>query len=430
MSRNTASVDPAGVPAAPALVEALPPESQPSTASTAPAPEADSGFAQYLRRYPERARHWELGAFVGTMSISDNNAFRGAVARTSTGKIIGPYSQFNTSLELGARGAYMLFPYLGAELEGFLAPASTERGGSTSVLGARAQLIAQVPKWSITPFVLAGAGYWWIANDVSGNDGDPAFHIGAGAKAALNEAWSVRLDLRDSITSGREGEGLPNNFEALAGAHFEFGAPAPAPVEPPVVAARPIEPPPVIAPLPPLAPADTDADGINDDNDQCPAAAGAAPTGCPDTDADQILDRDDACPAVPGVAPQGCPAPAPVTAAPETFSGVINGIEFDSGQDQVRLTSRAALDAAVALLVEHKELRVEVVGHTDDQGGRKYNVKLSQQRAEPVKRYLVQHGVEESRVQARGVGPDEPLVANDSDDARQKNRRIEFRVSH
>jgi OOP family OmpA-OmpF porin len=57
-------------------------------------------------------------------------------------------------------------------------------------------------------------------------------------------------------------------------------------------------------------------------------------------------------------------------------------------------------------------------------------VKLSQQRAESVKRYLVEHGVDESRVQARGVGPDEPLLANDSEDARQKNRRIEFRVSH
>ena len=278
--------------------------------------------------------------------------------------------------------------------------------------------------------MLAGAGYWWIANDVSGNDGDPAFHIGAGAKAALSDAWSVRLDLRDSITSEREGNGLPNNFEALAGAQFEFGAPAPAPAEPPVVAARPVQPAPVVAPLAEPVPADTDADGITDANDECPAAAGVAPTGCPDTDGDQILDRDDACPGVAGVAPQGCPEPAPLAAAPEAFSGVIDGIEFDSGQDAIRLTSHAALDAAGAVLVQHTELRVEVVGHTDDQGKRQYNVKLSQQRAESVKRYLVEHGVDESRVQARGVGPDEPLVANDSDDARQKNRRIEFRVSH
>jgi outer membrane protein OmpA-like peptidoglycan-associated protein len=425
MNKLNASVDHAVAPAAPAL------EGQSSGASAPPAPESDSSFEQYLRRYPARRTHWELGAFVGTVLISDNNAFRGAVARSSLGKILGPYSQFSQpSLELGARGAYLLLPYLGAELEGFFAPTSTERGGSASVLGARAQLIAQMPKWSITPFVLAGAGLWWIANDVSGNDRDPAFHIGAGAKAALSEAWSVRLDLRDSITSGREGNGVPNHVEALAGAHFEFGAPPPAALEPPVVAARPMDPPPVVPALPEPLPADTDGDGITDANDECPAAAGVAPSGCPDTDGDQILDRDDACPGVAGLAPQGCPEPAPVAAAPETFSGVIEGIEFDSGQDQIRLTSHAALDAAVAVLVQHTELRVEVVGHTDNQGSRSYNVKLSQQRAESVKRYLVQHGVDESRVQARGVGPDEPLAANDSDSARQKNRRIEFRVSH
>ena len=71
---------------------------------------------------------------------------------------------------------------------------------------------------------------------------------------------------------------------------------------------------------------------------------------------------------------------------------------------------------------------MEIAGHSDDTGAHDYNVKLSEQRASSVKGYLVSKGLSADRIITRGAGPDEPLVNEKSTSARQKNRRIEFRI--
>lgn len=73
-------------------------------------------------------------------------------------------------------------------------------------------------------------------------------------------------------------------------------------------------------------------------------------------------------------------------------------------------------------------MRVEVAGHTDDTGARDYNVALSLERANTVKTYLVSQGIDAERILTRGAGPDEPLAKEKGPEARQKNRRIEFRI--
>jgi OOP family OmpA-OmpF porin len=195
-----------------------------------------------------------------------------------------------------------------------------------------------------------------------------------------------------------------------------------------------------------------------DADDQCISEMGGAPTGCPDGDQDGFLDRADACPAVPGIAPDGCLQDADgdgfLGAAdhcpdvPETrngfedgdgcadelpqavknFMGVIAGIEFDTGRAAIRASSAIVLDKAVSVLTEYPSLRIEITGHTDSTGTREHNLELSQQRAEAVRERLIAHGVDPSRIQSKGAGPDVPLTTNDSHAGRQKNRRIEFRV--
>jgi len=72
--------------------------------------------------------------------------------------------------------------------------------------------------------------------------------------------------------------------------------------------------------------------------------------------------------------------------------------------------------------------RFEVIGHTDAQGARPSNVALSMSRAQAVKTYLVAKGVAAPSISTMGMGPDQPVASNDSDEGRARNRRIEFRI--
>ena len=84
---------------------------------------------------------------------------------------------------------------------------------------------------------------------------------------------------------------------------------------------------------------------------------------------------------------------------------------------------------AEAPLVSLAEItKIEVQGHTDPRGGRAYNVRLSQARAESVTKALVQRGVEAERLASKGYGPDVPIAENDTEEGRQKNRRVQFKI--
>jgi len=110
------------------------------------------------------------------------------------------------------------------------------------------------------------------------------------------------------------------------------------------------------------------------------------------------------------------------------FSGVVKGIEFDKGKETIRPVSGPVLEEAVVVLKEYPALKIEISGHTDADGDRDKNVELSQKRADAVKSYIAAKGVDASRIQTRGVGPDEPIADNKTPAGKQKNRRIEFKV--
>jgi OOP family OmpA-OmpF porin len=107
---------------------------------------------------------------------------------------------------------------------------------------------------------------------------------------------------------------------------------------------------------------------------------------------------------------------------------VIEGIHFENDSDAITAESRPVLDAAVTVLSKHADVRVRIVGHTDDVGTREHNMDLSRRRAEAVAEYLVDHGIDPERIETRGAGPHYPLAPNDNDAGRARNRRIEFQL--
>ncbi len=104
-------------------------------------------------------------------------------------------------------------------------------------------------------------------------------------------------------------------------------------------------------------------------------------------------------------------------------------IQFDSGSANIRAESVATLDAAAELLLANSSANVNIEGHTDDQGPDDFNLGLSQDRAQAVLDYLVGAGVETSRLTAAGFGEANPIADNTTDEGRQQNRRIEFKLA-
>jgi len=114
--------------------------------------------------------------------------------------------------------------------------------------------------------------------------------------------------------------------------------------------------------------------------------------------------------------------------AVKKISGVIQGIYFDVDKDTIKPRSKAVLDKAVSVLKEFPGTRWNIQGHTDSDGSRDHNVDLSQRRAEAVRTYLVDHGIDSGRLVPQGFGPDEPIDTNATSAGKAKNRRIEFRL--
>ena len=282
-----------------------------------------------------------------------------------------------------------------------------------------------------TPLALLGSGHY--------TSGD--FRLGLGAGPGLSHAAGTA------------------EFRGLMSLEW-----APAIPGPPVVAPPP-------PPPPPPPPSDRDGDGIPDQVDACPDAAGIktddpATNGCPpdrDSDGDGVLDKDDACPDVPGIKTNdpktnGCPdtdrdkdgvlndvdacpdAAGPKSADPKTSgcprvfikAGLIQILEqpkFDFNKAAIKPESDSLLAEVAKVMTDHPEIkRVRVEGHTDNVGAADYNQKLSQQRAEAVLKWLSSHGIAADRLTAKGMGKESPLVANDTEQNRALNRRVEFHI--
>jgi outer membrane protein OmpA-like peptidoglycan-associated protein len=183
-------------------------------------------------------------------------------------------------------------------------------------------------------------------------------------------------------------------------------------------------------------PPDRDKDGIVDAEDACPDVPGVKTddpktNGCPpDRDKDGIVDAEDACPDVPGEKTDdpktnGCP-PARIE---QDEIKISKQVQFKFDSDVILPESDLVLGAIATILNEHSEItRVRIEGHTDDKGTEAYNMKLSQRRAASVVKWLVKHGIAQSRLTSQGFGRSRPIDRNDTDEGRAMNRRVELHI--
>jgi outer membrane protein OmpA-like peptidoglycan-associated protein len=363
--------------------------------------------------------------------------------------------------DVGLRAGYYPSRFFGIEAEGGVMPTRLRDVNQPALLyTARGQLVFQLGLWSVTPFVLVGGGGLGVVSDrdVLGNDIDPLLHFGGGLKIYLNRYVMLRLDVRDLISHKQGVDEIFNahNLEVLLGLSFTLGREKREPRR--EVAYE-------------VAPSDRDNDGFVDASDNCPDEAETINDyldndGCPelDSDGDGIWDEQDNCPdeaeiinayldedgcpesdrdgdgfwdeqdscpdeaeTVNGYQDQdGCPDEIPEEV--QAFTGAIKGITFETGSDVIRPSSAATLDQAVTVLQTYPDVRLLILGHTDDRGERDLNLDLSKRRAEAVKVYLVERGIDASRLTTEGRGPDEPIDSNASRAGRANNRRIEFTI--
>lgn len=104
-------------------------------------------------------------------------------------------------------------------------------------------------------------------------------------------------------------------------------------------------------------------------------------------------------------------------------------IEFEHGSALLTDAGKIVLEEMLSVLQQLKTSKFEVIGHTDNVGAASRNLALSRARAESVKNYLVAKGIPSQVIATSGMGADQPLYSNDTEDGRRKNRRIEFRLA-
>jgi outer membrane protein OmpA-like peptidoglycan-associated protein len=175
---------------------------------------------------------------------------------------------------------------------------------------------------------------------------------------------------------------------------------------------------------------DTDGDGIMDKEDECPTVAGlAAFKGCPDADGDGIQDKDDKCPTVAGtIANKGCPEMTQVEK--EQVIKIGKAIYFATGKDIIKKESEGPLDELVVILNRYPKMQMQIEGNTDDVGNDDKNLKLSQDRAAAVKKYLVSKGIAEDRLSAVGYGETKPIADNKTAKGKAENRRVDLKAEY
>jgi outer membrane protein OmpA-like peptidoglycan-associated protein len=104
-------------------------------------------------------------------------------------------------------------------------------------------------------------------------------------------------------------------------------------------------------------------------------------------------------------------------------------IQFDKGAATILPASHDLLNEIVSVLKDNAQIeKVAIEGHTSAEGSADLNRKLSEDRAKAVLDYLVEHGIDAKRLESKGYGPDKPIAGNDTEDDREKNRRVEFNI--
>ncbi|MDQ1094330.1 OOP family OmpA-OmpF porin [Xanthomonas sacchari] len=259
------------------------------------------------------------------------------------------------------------------------------------------------------PYLLFGLGYQRSEEefDTGGpvspgqrKDGNFAAKAGVGLQTTFDKRVAVRAEVAYRADFDDQSVAAPSqnwfgDVLASVGVVIPLGPPPAAPVAPP--------PPPAAAPS--CADLDDDGDGVNNCDDKCPNSQPGQTIG-----------------------PDGCPVPVSID---------LKGVNFDFNKANLRPDAVAILNEAVEILKRYPDLRVEVAGNTDSIGTPAYNQKLSVRRAAVVYDFLVNNGIDKSRlIGPIGYGATRPIAPNtlpdgkDNPEGRAKNRRTELNVQN
>lgn len=316
-----------------------------------------------------------------------------------------------SGLDLGFRGGVDLFSWFSLQGNLSLLPFTSEAGeGNTAIeYGADALLFYKRDNW--WPYLLAGVGLYQNLSGDHGRDADYHFNWGLGTVGRVHDLVAVRLQARHLMSDGYEKTSLAfsNNIEITGGIELvlDLGAKKePAKPEPMIVAEKPAEPEKRAEPEP-------------------------EPEPEKDDEAEVVPEwEDEAQPAPAEPAPAATPVAAPATIPePQTFEGALPDLYFTSSKAGLTLNARQVLDEVAETMKKFETMEVTLHGHADDRGTIEKNDVLSNDRATTVKRYLVKQGVDAKRLKTVGHGQKKPRKANDSDEHRAYNRRVEFEIT-
>lgn len=304
----------------------------------------------------------------------------------------------------------------GLELGVFHNPIKIDGNSGDKQSGVMLDLMQFYSMGGLNPYIFAGIGL--VGERVGPAAGVyPALEAGGGLLFGLTDSLTGRASISAMSVQNDELYDGTDAFVDLrlnVGLMWPFGA-APAPVAKPVARAK-----------------DSDGDGLADDKDACPSTPASTADGCPaapvvqtDSDGDGVYDSQDDCSGTLAglkVDAKGCAVQT------EAQSIVLKGVTFLPGSATLTEDAKGVLETAAAALSGQKDLKVELGGHTDAQGADAANLKLSQRRADAVRNYLVDKGIEAERLTAKGYGESQPIATNDTPAGRAENRRVEFKV--
>lgn len=393
-----------------------------------------------------RRVHLALIALVATLMIPSVSHAELRQGSFSISPFVGGYA-FDSKLDLRSRPIYGLrFGYnltTRFALEGVVdfVRSKTDAGSfgvsRTSVHG---DLIYRIlPEYRIVPFLAVGAGQMHLEPDHDYTDSKFAANFGGGLMIFLADNIAFRADVRDHLVFDTV---KLQNIEYSGGLTFFFGGSEREVGAPP----PPVE--------EPAKPGDSDNDGVPDDMDKCPGTPAGVKVdkdGCPlDGDKDGVPDYLDQCPDTPAgvkVDKGGCPIDTDkdgvadyLDKCPNTPPGTLvdkNGcpkiakkvsielkVHFDTGKAVIKPQYFGEIEKVAQFMKTYPGTMAEIEGHTDSQGSAKFNKTLSQERADNVRKVLIDVGIEASRLTAVGYGFSRPVASNATAGGREKNRRV------
>ncbi len=380
----------------------------------------------------------QIGAYFGPRLYSDDS--RLGFIDDAPGN-----PSLQNGIQIGARVARPILPWLVPELELTFSPTDTTRVAGAmpvDVLWMEPRLhlrFEPLPGRRFQPFVVVGAGAPIVISSARMTlDSGITYegYVGAGVRFETGRSFALRIDARISLIPGIERYFTPEG-DITFGVELQLGRKR---------KRNPTD-------LGPIERPDRDGDGIVDATDTCVDRAEDADgfddlDGCPDidNDLDRVLDIADRCASVPETSngyddDDGCPDTVPLEV--DSLRGTVEGLLYADGETAVRDSAQPNIQKIAKIMAAHPTIKVVLIGHTDNKEANQFAtpveggpppdyeelaIDLSKARAESVKQALVSAGVAAPRVEIVGRGAEDPVSDNDRPKGRLANRRVEIKL--